>query len=128
MPNGFLGYSTSGRKEGSNRKESATSEIRQRRFGIWDWWHTGRLVEVALEDVLVEDEQSLEDLECVLVGSLLSDLKVQVFVRQRLLRLQSLERECGSELRSLIRGRIWISVRSSIMNAMHVQWVMAKLM
>jgi hypothetical protein len=41
---------------------------------------TGRLVEVALENVLVEHQQCLQDLESVLVGSLLPDLQVQVLV------------------------------------------------
>jgi hypothetical protein len=49
------------------------------------------LVEVALQDMLVEDEQSFEDLESVLVGRFLPDLVVEIFVRQRLFRLQSLE-------------------------------------
>jgi hypothetical protein len=41
---------------------------------------TRRLVEVAFEHVLVEDQEGLEDLEGVLVGSLLSDLQVQVLI------------------------------------------------
>jgi hypothetical protein len=52
---------------------------------------TGRLVEVALQDMLVEDEQSFENLESVLVGRFLPDLVVEVLIRQRLFRLQSLE-------------------------------------
>ena len=37
---------------------------------------TGRLVEIALQDMLVEDEQSFKDLECVLVRGFLPDLEV----------------------------------------------------
>jgi hypothetical protein len=66
----------------------------------------GRLVKVALENVLVEDEQRLEDLESVLVGSVLSDLGVELLVGQGLLRLQSLERQGRGELRSLLGGRV----------------------
>lgn len=63
---------------------------------------TGRLVEVALQDMLVEDKQSFEDLESVLVGRLLPDLEVEILVRQWLFRLQSLERKSGSKLRCLV--------------------------
>lgn len=72
---------------------------------------TGRLVEVALEDVLVEDEQRLEDLEGVLVGGLLSDLEVQVLVRQGLLRAQALERQRRRKVRRLIWRRVCRSGR-----------------
>jgi hypothetical protein len=67
---------------------------------------TSGLVEVALEDVLVEDEQGLQDLEGVLVGGFLSDLEVQILVRQGLFGLQPLERESRSELRGLVRSRV----------------------
>ena len=40
----------------------------------------GRLVEVGLEDVLVEDKERLEDLEIVLVGNRLPDFVVQLLV------------------------------------------------
>lgn len=84
MPNGFLGYSTSGKKDGSSRKDRATSDGLSvgvnltRRSSTMTL--TGRLVEVALEDVLVEDQKSLQDLESVLVGGLLPDLEVKVLV------------------------------------------------
>jgi hypothetical protein len=56
--------------------------------------------------VLVEHQQRLEDLEGVRVGSVLADLLVQLGIRQRLLGLEALEREGGSELRSLVRRRV----------------------
>ena len=40
----------------------------------------GRLVEIGLEDVLVEDKERLEDLEIVLVGNRLADFVVQLLV------------------------------------------------
>ena len=40
----------------------------------------GRLVEVGLEDVLVEDKERLEDLEIVLVCDRLPDLVVQLLI------------------------------------------------
>jgi hypothetical protein len=52
--------------------------------------------------VLVENQQSLEDLERVLIGSFLPDLLVEFLVGQGLFSLESLERKGGSELRSFI--------------------------
>jgi hypothetical protein len=67
---------------------------------------TGRLVEVALDDVLVEHQQRLEDLEGVRVGSLLADHVVQVGVRERALTLKPLERQRRGEMRGLIRSGV----------------------
>jgi hypothetical protein len=67
---------------------------------------TGRLVEVALENVLVEDHQCFEDLESVLVGSRFSDLVVQFLVGQRLFSLESLERQRRRQLRCLVGRRV----------------------
>ena len=70
-----------------------------------------RLVEVRLEDVpaarvnmlaptakridsLVEDQEALQHLQLVLVRCRAPDLVVQLVVRQRLLRLQTLVRQC----------------------------------
>ena len=58
----------------------------------------GGLVEVGLEDVLVEDEESFEDLEFVFVGGGLADLVVKLLVREDLLGLETLVGECGHEL------------------------------
>jgi hypothetical protein len=49
--------------------------------------HTGRLVEVTLQYVFVEDQQSFQNLESVLIGRLLPDLEVEVLIRQGLFRL-----------------------------------------
>lgn len=108
IPNGFFGYSTSGRKDGSSLKDRATSVWCQCRFynGLCRG-HTGRLVEVALEDVLVEDQQSLQNLESMLVRGFLPDLEVQVFVRQGLFRLQSLERQGWSQMGGLIGSGVY---------------------
>ena len=48
------------------------------------------LVEVGLEDSLVEDEETLEDLELMLVGNGTADLVVQLRICKRLLNLQAL--------------------------------------
>lgn len=53
----------------------------------------GRLVEVRLEDVLVEDEEGLEHLQLVLVRDRAPQAVVQLRVRQRLLRRQPLVRQ-----------------------------------
>jgi hypothetical protein len=68
---------------------------------------TGRLVEVALDNVLVENEQRLEDLEGVRVRGLLADHVVQVGVRERVLSLKPLERQRRCEMRGLIRSRVY---------------------
>lgn len=97
---------------GPNDKEHAEGLL-----GVLDVWEErgvkaeresdlGGLVEVALEDVLVEDEQSLEDLGSVGAACLTTDLGVQVLVRQGLDSLDALERESGSELRCLISGGV----------------------
>ena len=64
----------------------------------WNGERTGWLVKVAFQHMLVENEQSFEDLEGMLVGSCLADLEVQILVREGLLRLEALERQCGSEM------------------------------
>ena len=69
--------------------------------GVFDLWEEiGRetegegnfrgLVEVGLEDSLVEDEETLEDLELMLVGNCAADLVVQLRICKRLLNLQAL--------------------------------------
>jgi hypothetical protein len=63
---------------------------------------TGRLVEVALENVLVEDHQSFENLESMRF----SDLVVQFLVGQRLFSLESLERQRRRQLRCLVGRRV----------------------
>ena len=59
---------------------------------------TGRLVKVAFEYMLIEDEQSFQNLESMLVCSSLANLQVQLLVCQWLLSLESLERKGWSEL------------------------------
>ena len=69
--------------------------------GVFDLWEeVGRetegegnfrgLVEVGLEDSLVEDEETLEDLELMLVGNCAADLVVQLRICKGLFNLQAL--------------------------------------
>ena len=76
------------------RQEPAIQAEGERDFG----W----LVEVSLEDVLVEDEERLEDLEIVLVRDRLPDLVVELLVRERSLRLESLVRERRHQLACVV--------------------------
>ena len=62
----------------------------------------GWLVEVGLEDMLVEDEERLEHLEIVLVRNCLPDLVVQLLVRERSLRFESLVREGRHQLARVV--------------------------
>ena len=62
----------------------------------------GRLVEVGLENVLVEDEERLEDLEIVFIRDRLADLVVQLLVRERSLRFESLVGERRHQLARVV--------------------------
>lgn len=66
----------------------------------------GRLIKVALDDLPVENQQRLENLDGVLVGCGLADEGVQVFVREGLFSLETLERKRRSELGGFIGHRV----------------------
>lgn len=66
----------------------------------------GRLVKVALDHLPVENQQCFENLDGVLVGCGLADEGVQVFVREGLFSLKTLERKGRSELGSFIGDRV----------------------
>ena len=76
------------------RQEPAIQAEGERDFG----W----LVKIGLEDVLIEDKERLEDLEIVLVRDRLPDLVVQLLVRERSLRLESLVRERRHQLARVV--------------------------
>lgn len=81
--------------------------------------------------MLVEHEQSLEDLESVLVGGLLPDLQVELLVRQGLFRLESLEGQGRGKVGCLVGSGV-CKVRQTVETRQewrqYSQWVMAKLM
>ena len=60
--------------------------------------------------MLVEHQQSLQDLEGVRVGGFLADLLVQLGIRQGLFRLEALEREGRGELGRFVRRGVCVSV------------------